>query len=482
MITETERKYLIDSMTDLLSEYDYDYSLNALNIIIDEWAHEKSGLIEAFKRHPNYVEGKFLIAFDKDYSRDFDVKGIRYFKEWLIDNCIRDMVDTLPEEINDKRIADCCTWLPRRLFDWIDCMYNEITGPILTEEQAAELEEIIPQIHPHKGQKVSRVINKLCVYLNYNKHADYNKEFAKFADALNPLTITRHTILSINPLDYLTMSFGNSWSSCHTIDKNNVRDMPNSYEGRYSSGTISYMLDGSSMVFYTVDKKYDGNDYWTQPKINRQMFHYGQDKLVQGRLYPQDNDDDDEAYTPYRQIVQSIMSVIFNVPNFWSLHKGAGSASEYIESEGTHYRDYECYGNCSLSQIKGSENDYEFVVGAQPICVKCGKRHSVEDNINHCVYVKVCKGCGRLINEDEGQWCNDDFYCSDCVTYCDECWCYEPNDRVTYLSQYGIHVCNDCLEEDYFYCERCGEYHKNSERIWLEEEKKYVCAKCYEEE
>ena len=164
----------------------------------------------------------------------------------------------------------------------------------------------------------------------------------------------------MNPLDYLTMSFGNSWASCHTIDKTNKRRMPNSYEGMYSSGTVSYMLDKPSMVFYTVDAAYEGKDFWHEPKINRQMFHWAEDKLVQGRLYPQDNDGNGGAYTPYREIVQKIMSEIFEFPNLWTVSKGTDAASKYVVSEGTHYRDYESYSNCTLSRPKGSENEEYF--------------------------------------------------------------------------------------------------------------------------
>ena len=59
VITDAERNYLLDKMENLLNEYDYDYTEEALNKIIDTWSTNKATLIEAFKRHPNYLEGKF---------------------------------------------------------------------------------------------------------------------------------------------------------------------------------------------------------------------------------------------------------------------------------------------------------------------------------------------------------------------------------------------------------------------------------------
>lgn len=480
MITATERQTILSNMQTLLKEYDYKYTLDALNSIIDEWSEQKETLIEAFKKHPNYVEGKFLIAFSQDYRRDVDVNAAEYFLDWLIDVIRHKPTTDLPEEIYNQLADKENNLLPRDLSNAICAMRYYFKNITIPKEYADQLNAAIPQIHPRTGQKLSKVVNKLCTYLNYSQHVDYNKEFAKFADALSPLTIKRHTVLSLNPLDYLTMSFGNSWASCHTIDKENKRNMPNDYQGAYSSGTMSYMLDPSSMVFYTVDAGYDGTDYWTQPKINRQMFHYGEDKLVQGRLYPQCNDDDDAVYEPYRKIAQGIMATIFDYPNFWTMKRGSVAASKYIISYGTHYRDYEHFNTCTLSTIKDSANLNLFTVGATPICIQCGTKHRTQDNINCCADKMTCEHCGRQIAEDDGVWCGDNFYCCDCVTYCDMCGYCEPNCRVRYLDNYHMNVCDDCIDDNFVTCEECGEYVRDYDAVYDEETDTYYCRDCYE--
>lgn len=386
MITDQERNELIQAMRKLLEEYNYPYEVYALDTIIDEWANQKADLIEAFKRHPKYIDGKFMIAFDSNYEREFDKNAVINFADYLEHNVMGWGVGTLPEDINQQRIDENKCYLPDRLYLFFAYLTSYINSRTISEETAKLLEEIIPQIHPHPGEKSSRVINRLCTYLNYHKHPAYNREFAKFADGLNPLMIKRHTVLSINPLDYLTMSFGNSWASCHTIDKQNKRGMPNDYSGCYSSGTVSYMLDKVSMVFYTVDAAYNGNEYYNEPKINRQMFHYGEDKLVQGRLYPQCNDEDTDTYKPYRNIVQDIMSVIFDFPNLWICKKGVENIRDYVFTTcgATHYEDYFQFNACSVSLIKGRENEQRFNIGAEPICIECSCRHNTTDNIN-CV-------------------------------------------------------------------------------------------------
>ena len=338
MITAEERSYLQDKMIDLLEEYDYSYTEDAISEIIENWSDNKATLIEAFKRHPNYIDGKFMIVFDTNYEREIDKQSTRDFRDWLyvhmpeaFQNCKHEEIKNDTRFILDIRMfIDSISILCHRALDNLDTDY--INGNL-------------PQMKATIGTKKTRIVNKICDYLGYTKLPDYNREFAKYADALSPITIKRHTILSINPLDYLTMSFGNSWASCHTIDKTNRRGMPNSYEGQYSSGTMSYMLDSTSMVLYTVDASYDGNEYWNEPKINRQMFHYGEDKLVQGRLYPQSNDGDGEAYTPYRNLVQEIIAKVFDFPNLWTIKRGTELMCELVDSYGTHYRDYYSFEN-----------------------------------------------------------------------------------------------------------------------------------------
>lgn len=485
MITPEEKQYLLEEMTELLREYDYDFSNHALDDIITEWANQKAELIEAFKRHPHYLPGKFMIAYDYDYTRDIDLRAVGRFAEWLKDYPMKQLRDSLPERVNNQRVAENCWLLPDQLFWFLIDLKSHINARTITVDTASLINEMLPEVHAHDGQKSSRVVNKICTYLGYSEHPDYNKEFAKFADALSPMTIKRHTILSLHPNDYLTMSFGNSWASCHTIDKTNRRGMPNSYEGQYSSGTMSYMLDSSSMVLYTVASEYDGNEYYTQPKIVRQMFHWGEDKLVQGRLYPQDNDGDGEAYTPYRKFVQEVMATIMEIPNLWVVKKGYDIASRYVESCGTHYRDYENYNNCTLSRPKDIENIHNITVGADPICIECGCRHDYEENINHCANeddYEVCEHCGTIIEHSSDEYLIDGrIYCSDCVTLCEVCGRYEINENTQYVCGTRQNVCENCLDRYFSYCEECGEYFLEEDVRYVEATELNVCDNCFEE-
>lgn len=467
---------IFNEMTKLLEEYEYTYDDEAISGIIDEWESRKAPLIEMFKRHPNYIEGKFLIAFDTNYEREIDADAVFAFRCWLrnTSNLI-----TLPDDIKAKK-ENPDMILPNDIYTYLADLHLWCNNRTIDEEHAKKLGEILPEIHPHAGQKTSRVINRFCNYLGWSKLPEYNREYAKFADALSPLTIKRHTILSINPLDFLTMSFGNSWASCHTIDKENKRGMPNSYQGQYSSGTISYMLDSTSMVLYTVDAAYDGTDYWTQPKIIRQMFHWGEDKLIQSRLYPQSNDCDGEAYTPYRNIVQAIMAQVQDIPNLWTMKRGRVD-DDIVNAVGTHYRDYFSFENTTLSRPKGVCNERVMTIGAHPICIECGCRHYTEDNISCCDEDYVCASCGEHLSRDDVCWVGDMPYCNDCVTWCDICATYEPNANTTWIESENRYVCNYCLERYYTRCDECDEWYHNDNVCWVESAERYVCDDCINE-
>lgn len=477
IITDEEREELLKNMKELLSEYGYTYTERALNKIIDTWATNKADLILAFKKHPNYLKGKFMIVFSHNFNREIDLNVLRLFRHWIldIDTCMA-LREFMPEKMRTE-VIDYGRRLPSAIYDFLYDLQN-MTEQYIDDDIVENLNTICPDIHAHKGQKMSRVVNKLLSYIGYNKLPDYNREFAKYADALNPLQITRHTVVSVNPLDYLTMSFGNSWASCHTIDKQNKRGMPNSYEGMYSSGTVSYMLDKPSMVFYTVDASYNGNDFWNEPKINRQMFHWGQEKLVQGRLYPQDNDYNNSAYTPYREIVQNIISDLFGFPNLWTVSKGTDAADRYIISEGTHYKDYANYENCTLSRPKGSENEQLITVGHDPICIYCGCEHNVEENISCCARGITCAHCGCVIDENEVIWVDEEPYCGDCASWCDECESYFVGEGTETRNHHC--VCPECLEEEYVYCNGCNEYVRSGNASYVESEGDYFCDDCLE--
>lgn len=277
-----------------------------------------------------------------------------------------------------------------------------------------------------KGQKVSKLIAKFCIEIGLDKVKDeqdvsftdqngevhnkvkdmgYNYYFySVFADAINPTKKKMIVCFSLNPIDWLTMSFGNSWASCHTIDVDQLRkeqgDGTHNYHGMYSSGTMSYMLDSSSIIMYYVnpESKDELENGIAHPelrdKFKRCVFCIGENKIIQSRVYPDGRNKDEgtdedgiatQLATDMRTQFEEMISRCMNVPNNWVYKAGTGTASEMTDSRGTHYRDYLNYSDCGTVYLKIGErlvkNTNEIKIGHDPICPCCGKEHHYQENI-----------------------------------------------------------------------------------------------------
>ena len=390
-----------------------------------------------------------------------------------------------------------------------------------------------------KGQKLSRIVGKIADICGIKKHVNiqdvsfyradgeyiertkdigWNYQYAKFCDAINPITLKATAVISVNPIDYLTMSFGNNWASCHTIDKENRRRIPsNHYHGCYCGGTESYMLDKHSIVFYYLPKDFNGNHPELEDKVKRCMFYLGEDKLIQSRVYPDGRDGGEKSLAgDIRALMQKITSEIFDVPNYWSVSKGTRACEEVTSSEGVQYPDYTYYDDCNVSYMKridGYKNLRIVPIGRMPICPECGEEHDYEENIfcRNCSDGVECAECGCRISRSNAYWVDDDWYCEDCTTICDCCGERVHNNSVTEVGNW-TYVCQNCLEDDYIYCEyddeyvrdydvieteegnyyapnsdgysvcvTCGEIHDIDELRYDEETDEYYCEDCYEE-
>lgn len=320
------------------------------------------------------------------------------------------------------------------------------------------------------GMKISKAVQKVCQVYGLDKIVDiqpvthngitrdkdygYNYRYALFSDSINTVKITRHTVLSVNMIDYWLMSHGHKWSSCHNVDKKHVLGSNDDYSGRYSGGTESYMLDSSAVVFYTVDSDYDGDDFCMQEKMQRCMFFINRDGsvIVQGRVYPDGRDGGDSSYAKqFREVVQKIVSECWNVNNQWTLKKGTGACEEVTVSEGVHYKDYLEYEDCNVSLNKEIYDEQKVYIGYDDIiCPCCGIEHNNEQSIccESCAsdfeHYAVCERCGDGIDE------NDDYiYCNDNDSYycCEDC---AERDEVHYcVDDDQWHTETNCYKDDY---------------------------------
>ena len=467
-----------------LSRREYPWNGFAVERIIDKWYEQKKSLIDLLSRHPNWNPEKFMIQFDTDFSRKVDEDTAYLFINWLRYN---------------TNIATINTFTPtlwygsRNLFDE---MYACMIRDTYLKEEKSEFIERINGLHEtfrfRPGMKVTKVMRKICEHYGwtkitateYNRDGDvvtynaFEREYAKYCDAVSPLKVTRHTCISVNPLDYLLMSYGNSWRSCHYID------YFDEHPGEYSSGTISYMLDEHSIVFYTVDASYNGDHIELHEKTQRQIFGYNDFQIMQSRMYPQHNDCGAESiYEDFRTTMQKVIADCLEKPNLWVRRKH--KLNTICGDGATCYPDWH-YGDSlystSVLKEKAEVDLQAIILGAAPICIECGHRHDNPENISCCSGGgSRCEDCGCHIRYEEDEYYVDGCtYCRDCVSYCDCCDEYVRSE-MTYVSGDDIYVCEDCLDEYYRYCSRCGEYHHVDNMTYVACDNRRVCDECLDE-
>ena len=571
VLSDETRDNLVAQMQNLLTQYGHENTEKGVRTIVDEWWKNNQWIDALLRKHPNYVDGKFYVAFSKDFTRVTNPGVIKSFFETLRDNFKEMYVKS--HGIEESRLEECenMTYAEVRKLandacvharsentpmaeraEWVQQMnlYNTYTDKfyhldhtfyinqldedgemrshlyvetpemrshyddfwaitdklqaesqmsnLLTDEAEQMINAAFPNAHAHRGAKISKTVNKLCSLFGFQECAWWNRAFADFGDAVNPLQFKRHTLISINPIDYLTMSFGHNWSSCQTIDRTNIRDVSNTYDGMHCSGVLSYLLDGVTVVMYIVDQRYNGTDFEMQDKEKRCLFGIGENKIIQYRVYPDDRDGSDEPQVgaQMRQIMQSLIAECLDVPNLWKTKKGSSACAEVTRSYGTHYRDYTCYDNGVISFYNDGEekNMNPIDIGHDPICPCCGYAHSEDGSLccEDCEEgTEECAHCGHRFDpdDDDAIWAEDGthFCCPDCAydhgyEYVRDCGWYhvESNSDIAYdnyheeyffIDSDSVLTADDtwyideysAKRDGYVYCENVDEWHKSDD-------------------
>ena len=276
----------------------------------------------------------------------------------------------------------------------------------------------------------------------------YNAIFARLADSLNPVQIPKTGILSVHPCDFLEISSQkNSWHSCHRLS-----------DGGWRAGCQSYMGDGVSMIFFTVDNDIRSN-FYRAPRLTRQIFCYKNGLLLQSRLYP---GNEDNIRKLYRELVQWAISQCLGTPNLLKTKMELGEIQSYwiTPEESMHYRDYN-NGYAALSFLEGVENYGQLVIGSQSRCVICGNIHSHRNSTKcrECSSVVVCKECGRTIPIDDAHYMEEAFFCRECVAQCELCGSWIRGAEVHQaISRSGriIRLCEHCHTSATGTCDLCS--------------------------
>ena len=411
---------LVDDMMALLTKYQHRNTEHGVCCILEQFFTNKEPLIKLLQKSTSYT-GDLRIVLDEQLERRRNENEIRQWVDYFpiavgaedillkkTDSHGKTMTDYLKIGKQKVSIDDfeneelkaimkgtnaalsefsnegftIASMIERNAFVSAVSFFRSITSSTVTGEDICSLADY----KIHDGMKTSRAFNKICHHFAIDTAPKYNKLFAQYADMVSGLKRNIKFFISVNPLDYLTMSFGVNWASCHTIDKANIRRLYNGYSGGYCGGTMSYMLDQVSIITYvhnTMPENYETG------KVYRNMFHLGNDgMLLQGRIYPQGNDGCTDLYKEFRAIVQKELTNLLGLDaNKWTKK----SAVNNIVSVGSHYRDYAYNSSCNISYPteRPQCSQQTMTVGSTRICPYCGE--SADDLLSGYLAHSTCE-------------------------------------------------------------------------------------------
>ena len=411
---------LVDDVRNLLTKYHHDNTETGVCTVLNEYFTNKEPLIKMIVNSSHYT-GNLRIVLTKEFDRCTNVDDVKRFCDYFLsnleaqDSLIKSVDDSGKSftdhlkigvsrmHVSDLRNDDIIARLNANAtsLDQFDSYgrfipsihryqqlsnaiskFRGITSGTVSSDLCSILNETVPEVKCAQGMKTSRAFNRICDFFGLTQLPKYNKLFAEYSDMVSDLKRTLDYVISVNPHDYLTMSFGKNWASCHTIDTRNERNMPSSYHGAYCAGTLSYLMDRSSIITYVVDHN---ADVQTCGKIYRNMFHYENNVLIQARIYPQGNDGATDLYFTFRTYMQEEMTEMLGLEsNSWVVRKGTTECEDHTTSTGNHYRDYRNFPDCNVCYPKERAQSIGRVsIGHDGICVKCGREMDYSDRLNH---------------------------------------------------------------------------------------------------
>lgn len=282
-----------------------------------------------------------------------------------------------------------------------------------------------------KGMKIGKVLNTLLdfnILTAANNNLDFSKKDidyirntiigGKISSFINSNAgdtyANRSLVISINPVDFLTMSCGTSWSSCMTPD------------GGYSSGTLPYATGKDTLIVYlmnTGDEEDLNDPKRIVDKIWRQIAYLSEDKLVvMQKSYPDRND--------YLSVLSSV--IIGKEANLNlcidSISKSNINEEIILFNKGLSCGYVDLDHGCTPEFVFGpkeivSESEYKISAQEVAYCLQCGTNHYyLSDSFglcDDCGGNEICENCDCRFNiGSEGGITVDDWtVCGDCLDH-----------------------------------------------------------------
>ena len=563
IITESNinTRYLEAEADKLFGKYETkngdSYNTDSIEAVINRCLYNKQTLYDLFKKSKFWNNEQMSLSFIHDFQTTYDADTFESVKNWMKKHeawkykSVQISVQKRYLGYSNVNVADADSLWGGDIYDLCEdnkhfnkyCSVLDLIpcDRFLSEETAKAITEYAPELKAHKGEKTVKFLCRVAhvykldnikdIYVLTAHDGDRKKDFGwnyqkvRLGEALAPKTYKQRVYISINPLDFWSMSIGHKWTSCYSIDCSNL--LGNSqyeYQGCYSAGTTAYALDQTSVVMYTLPADYNGDTPWQEQKLRRCVFNIIDDgtynKFTMGVLYPDGraggcNDGEASLVKQWRNIMQSTIADCLGVKNQWTYSYNNVSS----EAENGYYDGYidifhqGQYINTSYLGVKGTPHNIRLIhIGASPICISCGREFETDEDPNNVMCEncrndgdEVCAECGASINteasydyiycEDNGnyycdpecasddgvEYCSDDceYHSADNWVYCEYSECYFHENYVEMDDHTIYETYDDARDDGYILCEE-GWYREEDACYCVDDELYHNIDECYE--
>lgn len=458
--TELTENPIYKEMTDFLKEVNYDFTPEVVLKIVDDAYEAKSALREKFRTSKFWNEElQALIVPDFSFKTKPDYNAVREYVEGIFENT------------NDSYWNSNMYHTARSAMSYV--YKNQI---YLNDDMAGQVERLFSPFRFHPGMKVSKFFRAIfeAAGINNDNCRNFEGRYAALSDSCSPREHERLLVLSLNIMDFLTMSDGNSWDSCHSIRR----------RGCYHGGTLSYALDNVTAILYTLpaDTDISAGRLWEHGKINRQLFMLGDNFMIESRLYPDYNKMD--IRNAHHDLVSKLWSEFTHKE--WSFVSGNNSeVIRYIcnheTTTGNHYADYH-FDTYNITALKTADlgNDEKINIGAVSPDIVTGAintNHSVLSAEDSSESYDLCYEDieGDAISDtDYVVFYNGDIYHSDSCIWCDPEGIYVPDEEAVYYND--EYYSPEYADEHFVRCDHCGDYIEKEDAIECDGD--YYCESC----
>lgn len=297
-----------------------------------------------------------------------------------------------------------------------------------------------------QGMKITRALK----FFTLGDDKLLNMLQTKYSQIINTSVITGRMCVSVDPMDFLTMSVNNNnWRSCMALD------------GEYAAGALSYAVDKHTFMVYLKSDKEDENlkgvpsDVKWNSKKWRCLMYFDEEyeTIISTKQYP---------FTSSKLMEEAIEMIkeVFGLEN-WT-YKTIDSLYDLnisTYSKGLIFNDLEAMNSkmlihCLVKDL--DKDDRKIFAGEEVLCPNCNG-----DIIDYggsficsgCAERSICENCGGPINS------NDELYCVD-----------------------GMEICYDCMSECCVVCECCYEtFWSDDPDVVYTEDGTVYCSGCFDE-